>query len=121
MAFVMILFLTISPSIIGIFTGHKEVLYYGVQALRYVSLGYIFYGYGMVVTQAFNGAWDTYTPTVLNVFGFWVFQIPFAYLVAIQFGQGPRGVFIAIALAESQIAIAGIILFRRGKWKSVKV
>lgn len=121
MTLVMILFLTVSPWIIGIFSRQTEVMYYGVQALRYVSLGYIFYGYGMVVTQAFIGAGDTYTPTVLNVFGFWVFQIPFAYLVAIQFGQGPRGVFIAIALAESLMAVAGILIFRRGKWKTVKI
>ncbi len=121
MAFVMIIFLTASPWIIGFFSINQEVTYYGVQALRYVSLGYIFYGYGMVVMQGLNGAGDTYTPTILNVFGFWVFQIPFAYLVAIQFEWGPRGVFIAIALAESLMAIAGIIIFRRGKWKSMKV
>lgn len=121
MAFVMILFLTISPWIIGIFTQQPEVLFYGVQALRYVSLGYIFYGYGMVVVQGLNGAGDTYTPTILNVLGFWVFQIPFAYFVAIQLGWGPKGVFIAIALAESLMAIAGIIIFRRGRWKTVKI
>jgi len=121
MAFVMILFLTASPWIIGIFTQEPEVLFYGVQALRYVSLGYIFYGYGMVVVQGLNGAGDTYTPTILNVLGFWVFQIPFAYFVAIQLGWGPKGVFIAIALAESLMAIAGIIIFRRGKWKTVKI
>lgn len=118
---VMILFLTISPYIIGIFTTQEEVLFYGVQALRYVSLGYIFYGYGMVVIQALNGAGDTYTPTILNVFGFWVFQIPFAYLVAIQAGLGPKGVFIAIALAESLMACAAILIFRRGRWKQIKV
>jgi Na+-driven multidrug efflux pump len=117
----MILFLTVSPSIIGIFTSQQEVVYYGVQALRYVSLGYIFYGYGMVVVQGLNGAGDTYTPTILNVFGFWVFQIPFAYFVTMQLGWGPKGVFIAIALAESFMAVAGIIIFRRGKWKSVKI
>jgi Na+-driven multidrug efflux pump len=71
--------------------------------------------------QALNGAGDTYTPTILNVFGFWLFQIPFAYLVAIQFGWGAKGVFIAIALAETLMAIAGIIIFRRGKWKKVKI
>lgn len=121
MGFVMILFLTISPWIIGIFSTQPEVLYYGVQALRYVSLGYIFYGYGMVVVQGLNGAGDTYTPTILNVFGFWVFQIPFAYLVAIELGWGPKGVFIAIALAETLMAIAAIVIFRRGKWKTVKI
>lgn len=121
MAFVMLLFLTVSPWIIGIFTEQQEVLYYGVQALRYVSLGYIFYGYGMVLAQALNGAGDTYTPTLLNIFGFWIFQIPFAYLVAIQLGWGPKGVFIAIALAESIMATAAIVIFRRGKWKQVKI
>jgi putative MATE family efflux protein len=121
MVVVMILFLTVSPWIIGLFTKQEEVVYYGVQALRYVSLGYVFYGYGMVVMQALNGAGDTYTPTLLNVVGFWVFQIPFAYWAAIQAGLGPKGVFIAIALAESLMAVAGIIIFRRGKWKTMKV
>jgi putative MATE family efflux protein len=121
MAFVMILFLTIAPSIIGIFTKQPEVLYYGSQALRYVSLGYIFYGYGMVVVQGLNGAGDTYTPTILNVFGFWVFQIPFAYLVTTQLDWGPKGVFIAIVLAETLMATAAILIFRRGKWKTVKI
>lgn len=121
MAMVMIIFLTASPAIVGIFSQQGEVLFYGVQALRYVSLGYIFYGYGMVVVQGLNGAGDTYTPTILNVFGFWVFQIPFAYLVAIEFGWGAKGVFIAIALAETLMAIAGIIIFKRGKWKLMKV
>jgi putative MATE family efflux protein len=121
MAFVMILFLTIAPKIIGIFTQQPDVLKYGVQALRYVSLGYIFYGYGMVVVQGLNGAGDTYTPTILNIFGFWIFQIPFAYLVVNLLGWGPKGVFIAIVLAETLMAIAGITIFRRGKWKTVKI
>jgi putative MATE family efflux protein len=121
MALVMVVFLVASPSIIGIFSSQEEVVFYGVQALRYVSLGYIFYGYGMVVIQGLNGAGDTYTPTILNIIGFWVFQIPFAYIVAIHFGWGARGVFVSIALAESLMAIAGIIIFKRGKWKSMKV
>ncbi len=121
MVFVMILFLTIAPQIIGLFTQQPEILTYGVQALRYVSLGYIFYGYGMVVVQGLNGAGDTYTPTILNVFGFWIFQIPFAYLVVNVLGWGPKGVFIAIVMAETFMAIAGIIIFRRGKWKTVKI
>jgi putative MATE family efflux protein len=121
MVLVMILFLTAAPWIIGIFTQQEEVLAYGVQALRYVSLGYVFYGYGMVVMQALNGAGDTYTPTILNVLGFWVFQIPFAYFVAIELGWEAKGVFIAIALAESLMAVAGILVFKRGKWKGVKI
>lgn len=118
---VMIVYLVFAESIIGIFTTNPVVLSNGIQALRYVSLGYIFYGYGMVLAQALNGAGDTYTPTILNIFGFWVFQIPFAYLVSIYFEWGPKGVFIAIALAESLMAVAAIIIFRRGKWKQVKI
>ncbi|MBN8577631.1 MAG: MATE family efflux transporter [Cytophagales bacterium] len=121
MGFVMIIFLVFAPDIITIFSQQPEVLQYGTQALRYVSLGYIFYGYGMVVAQGLNGAGDTYTPTILNVFGFWVFQIPFAYLAAIHFGLGARGVFLAIVLAETLMAIAAIIIFKRGKWKEVKI
>ncbi|MBX2895730.1 MAG: MATE family efflux transporter [Cyclobacteriaceae bacterium] len=121
MGFVMIAFLLFAPGIIRIFSTQPEVLEYGAQALRYVSLGYIFYGYGMVVAQGLNGAGDTYTPTILNVFGFWVFQIPFAYLSAIHFGMGAKGVFLAIVLAETLMAIAAIIIFKRGKWKEVKI
>ena len=121
MAFVMILFLTIAPQIIGLFTNQPDVLKYGVQALRYVSIGYIFYGYGMVVVQGLNGAGDTYTPTILNIFGFWIFQIPFAYMAVNHLDWGPKGVFIAIVLAETLMAIAGIIIFRRGKWKTIKI
>ncbi len=121
MGFVMIVFLLFAPNIISIFSTQPEVLQYGTQALRYVSLGYIFYGYGMVVAQGLNGAGDTYTPTILNVFGFWVFQIPFAYLASIHFELGAKGVFLAIVLAETLMAIAAIIIFRRGKWKEVKI
>jgi putative MATE family efflux protein len=121
MGFVMIVFLLFAPNIISIFSTQPEVLQYGTQALRYVSLGYIFYGYGMVVAQGLNGAGDTYTPTILNVFGFWVFQIPFAYLASIHFELGAKGVFLAIVLAETLMAIAAIIIFKRGKWKEVKI
>lgn len=111
----------LAPNIITIFTSDPVVLESGSLALRYVSLGYVFYGYGMVVIQGLNGAGDTYTPTILNVFGFWVFQIPFAYLSAIYFGMGAKGVFLAIVLAETLMAIAAIIIFKRGKWKEVKI
>ncbi|MCU0418418.1 MAG: MATE family efflux transporter [Cyclobacteriaceae bacterium] len=113
--------LAFAPQIIAVFTDDAVVLQSGTQALRYVSIGYVFYGYGMVMANALNGAGDTYTPTILNIFGFWVFQIPFAYLMAIHFEFGPRGVFFAIVLAETLMAIAAIIIFKRGKWKTVKV
>ena len=107
--------------IISIFNNDREVVEMGTLALRIICLGYIFYAYGMVISQSFNGAGDTTTPTILNFFGFWLFQIPLAYIMAIVLKIGPEGVFWAISIAESCIAIAAIILFRRGTWKKVVV
>lgn len=91
------------------------------QALQIMSAGYIFYGIGMVLISTFNGAGDTWTPTWINFFGFWLFQIPLAFLLAKYFEMGPSGVFIAIPVAETGIAVAGYILFKKGRWKTVKV
>ena len=121
LSIVMVVFLLFSSSIIGVFTTDTEVIGYGSQALQIVALGYVFYGYGMVITQSFNGAGDTFTPTLLNFLGFWCFQIPLAYLLALKWKLGPVGVYAAISIAESALAIAGILIFRRGKWKLVKI
>lgn len=121
MVFITILFLSLADSIIGLFTTDPEVLRNGIQCLRIVSLGYIFYAYGMVVAQSFNGAGDTRTPTILNFFGFWMFQIPMAYVLSITLELGPTGTYLAIVIAESALAIAAIMIFRRGKWKTIKV
>jgi len=86
-----------------------------------MALGFIFYGIGMVMINAFNGAGDTWTPTWVNLCGFWLFQIPLAYLLAKYFEWGPKGVFISIPVAEALITIVAFILFKRGKWKTVKV
>ena len=86
-----------------------------------ISSGYIFYGFGMVMANAFNGAGDTRTPTLINAFGFWAFQIPLAWVLAKTFGLGSTGVFIAVPVAETAIAIAAYVLFKRGRWKEVKV
>jgi Na+-driven multidrug efflux pump len=86
-----------------------------------MSVGYIFYGIGMVLMNAFNGAGDTWTPTWVNLFGFWLFQIPLAYFLAKQLQLGPTGVFIAIPVSETAITLASIVLFRKGKWKRMKV
>lgn len=92
-----------------------------VHALHIVSLGYIFYGVGMVLANAFNGAGDSLTPTVLNLFCYWAFQMPIAYLMAVTWKMGPTGVFLAILLAESLITISSYIVFRKGNWKKVKI
>lgn len=118
---VTVLFFTLARPILTIFTTDAVVLESGIQCLQIVSLGYVFYAYGMVVSQSFNGAGDTLTPTVLNFFGFWMFQIPLAYLLAVGADFGPVGVYAAISIAESALAIASIIIFRRGKWKLVKI
>lgn len=121
MAVVILLFLVGSEYITSFMNKDAGVVKVATEALHIVSLGYIFYGVGMVVTSAFNGAGDTKTPTFINFFGFWLFQIPLAYLLAITLQWGPTGVFIAILTAEAGISIAGVIIFRRGAWKKVKI
>ena len=107
-----------ATAIVAVFTRDVVVAGYAVTALRVVSLGFPFYAYGMVLSSAFNGAGDTRTPTVINVFCFWLFEIPLAYLLARPAGLGPLGAFIAIAVAFSGLALVSAVLFRRGRWKS---
>ena len=121
MAIVSVFFLAGADLIVSLFTQESEVKQIAVQALRIISLGYVFYGIGMVMANAFNGAGDTWTPTIINLFGFWVLQIPLALLLAKGLSMGPTGVFIAIPIAETAITIAAYILFRKGKWKKVNI
>jgi putative MATE family efflux protein len=121
MAFVSLLFVCFAEFFVGLFTADPEVIKTGVTALRTVSLGYVFYGVGMVMINAFNGAGDSKTPTWINLFWFWIFQIPFGYLMAQTFGFGTTGVFIAIVVTETMISVTSIILFKKGKWKLVKI
>jgi putative MATE family efflux protein len=121
MGVVSVFYVIFAPDIMHLFTQEAEVVRQGALCLRVIASGYIFYGYGMVVINAFNGAGDTKTPTFINFICFWLFQLPFAYLMALGLDFGPMGIFLAITLAEVLIAILGIILFRRGKWKLVKV
>lgn len=123
MGSVSLIFLFFSHAIIELFTPaiNVEQIQYAVLSLRIISAGYIFYGIGMVITMAFNGAGDTRTPTIINFFGFWTFQIPLAYLLSHTFSLGPTGVFIAIPVAETAIAIISFIIFKKGKWKTIKV
>lgn len=121
MAAVMLLFLFFASPIISIFTSEPAVHKYAVQALQVIGAGYIFYGIGMVMVQALNGAGDTKTPTWINFFGFWLFQVPFAWILAKEFNLGPMGAFIAIPVAEIFMALVAWYFFRKGKWKEVKV
>jgi len=118
---VAVLFIAFPEPIIRLFTTDPAVIPYGVDCLRIVSYGNLAYAYGMVMVQSFNGAGDTLTPTTVNLFGYWLFQIPVAYALAFHTNLGPRGVFAAIPIAETAIAIVGVMLFRRGLWKLKKI
>jgi putative MATE family efflux protein len=116
-----LVFLIAAPFIAALFTSDPNVQPYAISCLRTVSLGFLFYGYGMVLTQAFNGAGDTWTPTVINLFVFWLWEIPLAWWLSSRAGLGARGVFMALTIAYSTLAVVSAILFRRGKWKSKAV
>jgi len=121
MASVMLITFAAGQYFISFFSNDVQIQQVAKQALYIMSTGYILYGMGMVLIGTFNGAGDTWTPTLVNLFGFWMFQIPLAFLLAKHFEMGPTGVFIAIPVAETGIAIAGYILFKKGRWKTIKV
>ena len=121
MVTIAVFFWLAAPWLIGFFTHEAEVVRYGVDALRMVCLGYFFYGYGMVLAQAFNGAGDSWTPTWMNLFCFWMLEIPLAWFLAKTLAWGPDGVFASIAIAESVLALVSAYFFRKGKWKLVQV
>jgi Na+-driven multidrug efflux pump len=106
---------------VALFTADARVAAYAVDCLRIVAAGFLFYAYGMVINASFNGAGDTLSPTLLNFFCFWMFEIPLAYLLARRMGMGPRGVFIAMMLAFSMLALTSALVFRRGTWKTTRV
>jgi putative MATE family efflux protein len=117
-------FVVFANPIVGIFThaaAGAEVQAYGVDCLRIIACGFLFYAYGMVLTQSFNGAGDTRTPTLINVFVFWLWEIPLAWFLALKLGMGPRGVFLAAAIAFSTLAVVSAYFFRLGRWKTKRV
>jgi Na+-driven multidrug efflux pump len=116
-----VLYFIFAPVIIGWFSTDPQIHAYAVQSIRVISLGFPMYAYGMVLTQSFNGAGDTWTPTFINLGCFWCWEIPLAILLATRVGLGPLGVFIAIAVAFSTLAIVSALIFRRGKWKEKRV
>lgn len=121
MGTVMLVFLVAAEWVVGFFTYDPEVKRIGTQALQVMSTGFIFYGIGMVMANAFNGAGDTKTPTWINLIGFWFFQIPLAYFLSKVWELGPMGVFIAIPVAETSITLAAWWLFLKGRWKQVRI
>jgi putative MATE family efflux protein len=105
----------------GWFTDDRAVTQVAAAALKFISLGYPFYAWGMIMEQAFNGAGDSWTPTWVNFFCYWMLQLPLAWYLATQAGFGPNGVYLAICGAESVLAVVSAVLFRRGTWKRTRI
>ncbi len=114
-------FLLFAEPLIRIFSADPEVIGHGVRCLRIVALGFVFYGYGMVLTQAFNGAGDTRTPTLINLFCLWMLEIPLAWVLSHPLGLGPTGVFTSVSVAFSALALVSTVMFKRGHWKTQKI
>ena len=114
-------FVIFAEPLMRLFSRDPEVIAIGKEGLLWVSAGYLLYGYGHVIGQSFSGAGDTVTPTVVNAFSMWLCQIPLAYLLAVVWGFGPLGVFQALLISESLLAIVMIAMFRRGKWKTKRI
>ena len=113
-----VLFLAGARVIVAFFTTDQTVASYAVSCLRIVSLGFVFYAYGMVLTQSFNGAGDTWTPTMINLLVFWVIELPLAWTLSHGGGFGARGVFFAMATCYSLLAVVSAIIFKQGRWKT---
>ncbi len=114
-------FLIFAEDLVRIFTNDPDIIAVGAKCLHIMSYGYLAYAFGMVIIQAFNGAGDTKTPTIINLVCFWMIEIPLAYFLAITLGWNENGVFYAIVVAESLLGVIGLILFKRGNWKKTKV
>jgi Na+-driven multidrug efflux pump len=110
-----------APQLIYFFNQTPEVVASGSLALRIIAGGYVFYGWGMILTQAINGAGDTFTPTLLNFVFYWLIEIPLASLLALHLNWGQDGVYWSIVLSESAMALAAVHVFKKGKWKRSKV
>jgi putative MATE family efflux protein len=116
-----VVFIFTATPLVRLFTHDPAVVPLAASALRILSSGNIAYAYGMVMLQSFNGAGDTVTPTIVNFFGFWVLEIPLAWWLALHQGLRSTGVFLSIVIAQAAVAAAGILLFRRGKWKRQQI
>jgi Na+-driven multidrug efflux pump len=112
------IFVAFAPQIVAIYTDDPAIVPGAIACLRVVSLGFPLFAYGMVLTQAFNGAGDAWTPTWINVACFWAWQVPLAYALALSYGMGPSGVYWAVMVAFSTLALVSAVIFRRGRWKT---
>jgi putative MATE family efflux protein len=121
MLLVTLICLLFGSTILSFFTSEDALLAAATEALQIISLGYVVYGIGMVILNAFNGAGDSKTPTIVNFFGYWCFQIPLAWLLSQQFGFGKKGIYISIILAETVVMLISAYLFKKGKWKKVSL
>lgn len=120
-ALVSVCFFVFGEQLMRFFIQDEPAVKAGTLCLHILAIGYVFFAYGMIITQAFNGAGDTTTPTYINLVVFWAIQIPLAYLLAKYFLMGPLGVYIAIGVSESILAVISIYIFKKGKWKLIKV
>ncbi len=121
MGFVMLIMLIFAGQIIGVFTKDPEIFKYGVEGLRIIAAGFVFFGFGMVLTQAINGAGDTKTPTRFNIICFWLFQTPFAYALVTMTDLKAAGALVAIPVAHVLMTVLAWRYFKAGKWRDVKV
>lgn len=121
MVLLTIIFLFFADNFIGLFTTDKDVIKIGTEALIWIIIGYIFFGFGMVVSQAFNGAGDTRTPTILNLIGYWLIQIPLAWILAVWMNIGMVGIYLTTVIVSFVIVILSVYLFKKGEWKKVVV
>ena len=118
---VSIFYFVMAEQLVGIFSQEQAVVASGISSLRTISLGYVFFAFGMVISHSLNGAGDTKTPTVINLLSFWFLQIPMAWLLAMKMELGPLGVYIAVAICFSIHALMCIFVFRQGGWKKIEV
>lgn len=116
-----IFFLMAAPGIVGLFGADPLTHEHAVSGLRIMSASFLFFAFGMVVTQSFNGAGAVWTPTLLNLLCFWILEVPLAWILAYNLELGPAGVYASISIAFSMLAVLSAILFRRGLWKAVRV
>jgi len=116
-----LLFVIFADVVVGWFTHDPAVGPIAIRGLRIISAGFPFYAAGYVITQSFNGAGDTVTPTLINLGCFWCFEIPLAYVLGRSLGYGTNGVFWAMAIAFSVMSVVSSVLFRRGRWKKMRV